>query len=86
MRKFVKVRYKKKIDPYGPDSNIVNCFKEQLETCRAISDYLSIQDIRSCLYKINKYDLDHIFTVTSAIEEFSGETSTLERYSNVDLI
>ena len=86
VRKIVKAQYKKKIDPYEPDSNIANCFKEQLETCKAISEYLSIEEIRKYLYKINKYDLDHIFTVTSAIEEFSGGTSTLERYSNVDLI
>lgn len=86
IRETIKKRYKKRVVPYKADSNIVNCFKEQLENCKVISEYVSTGGIQKYMHKINKYDLDHIFTITSTIEEFLGDTSTIEKYSDVDLI
>ena len=56
---------------------------------------LCIQTLINCYLKndgqkfsghIDKFGLDHIFTITSAIEEFQGTGSSIEKYYESDLI
>jgi len=68
------------------ESGVVTCFSEQLENCSAISEYLSIGAVRSNLPRIGKMGFDHLFTLTSMIEDFTSPKSTIESYSERELI
>jgi len=73
-------------EDYGPDSAVIRCLDEQLERCGAISDYLSVERVRRNLRRCSKIGLENLFTITSVIEDFMGGVSTIEEYSDSDLI
>jgi asparagine synthase (glutamine-hydrolysing) len=71
---------------YRSDSNIMRCMRGQLERCSAISDYLSTEQVRKNLHRCSKMGIDNLFTITSVIEDFSGQGSTIEEYLDSELI
>ncbi len=64
------------------NSSIMNCALEQIENCRYISKYLSIEDLKKIIK--NSDNLYNIFTITSVIEEFECGKSTIEKYRELD--
>ena len=56
----------------GSHLDVVNRLRAQLNSCKSISDYLSSDKIEQILEKSDRYlgySLEHLFTVTSLIEE-----------------
>lgn len=88
LRRIVQLRhwYSKKIGAYAQDSNVMKCLLEQLDTCRPISDYLSVDEVRKNAGSIDKMGFDHLFTLTSMMEYFLGSGSTIEKYYESDLL
>lgn len=89
LRKIVRNRTKQAADvvgPYGIDSNLVKCLLSQFDVCGAVPEHLSRQAIETGMVSTGKYALDHIFTVSSVIEDFAAGRSTLEDFSGSDLI
>ena len=64
----------------GSHLDVVNRLRVQLNSCKSISDYLSSDKIEQILEKSDRYlgySLEHLFTVTSLIEEtYSKSKST----------
>jgi len=64
----------------GSHLDVTNRLREQLNSCESISDYLSSDKIEQILEKSDRYvgySLEHLFTVTSLIEEtYSKSKST----------
>jgi asparagine synthase (glutamine-hydrolysing) len=88
VRRFIKAHYfyRRRIGAYPPDSPLMRCFFEQLGTCGAIADYLSVDAVRRHCRTIDKMAFDHLFTLTSTIEDFTGARSTLDGYADLELI
>lgn len=88
VRRFVRAHHgtRRALSGYPTESDIVKCLLEQLENCSAISEYLSIDAIRSNLPGLDKMGFDHLFTLTSTIEDFTGGKSTIEKYREHELI
>jgi asparagine synthase (glutamine-hydrolysing) len=74
------------VSAYPIESGVVTCFSGQLKNCSAISEYLSVDAVRSNLPRISKMGFDHLFTLTSMIEDFTSSKSTIESYSERELI
>jgi asparagine synthase (glutamine-hydrolysing) len=88
VRHFIRAHYfyRRRISAYAPNSNIMSCLFDQLDGCGAIADYLSIDAVKGNLQRIDKMAFDHLFTLTSTIEDFSGSRSSLEAYADRDMI
>jgi asparagine synthase (glutamine-hydrolysing) len=88
VRRFVRAHHGTRgaLTGYPMESDLVKCFLEQLETCSAISEYLSIDAIRRNLSSLDKMGFDHLFTLTSTIEDFTCAESTIEKYRENELI
>lgn len=87
-RKFIRAHhwYRRRISVYPMASDIMKCFIGQSEHCGAISEYLSIDAIRRNLHRVDKMTFDHLFTLTSTIEDFTESRSTIEDYLDRELI
>lgn len=83
-RRRVKSKLGRAIKGYESHSNSMNCFLEQIENCQSISNYLSITEIKKMMNDISRKKFDNLFTITSAIEKFECEGSTLEKYCKSD--
>jgi asparagine synthase (glutamine-hydrolysing) len=72
----------------GRDSRsaVIRCFMEQFEGCEAVPEYLSQESVASILPSIGARAFDHLFTVSSLIEDITCGESTIERYEGIDLI
>jgi asparagine synthase (glutamine-hydrolysing) len=88
IRNFVQLRHKfsRKISPYYEGSTVMKCFRRQLETCSSISDYLCPGKIENNIGKIDKAGFEHLFTLTSLIEDIKGGKSSIEEYSGSDML
>jgi asparagine synthase (glutamine-hydrolysing) len=86
LRARIKAGYKGTQTAYDPGSPVMTCLREQLDACGAIDRYLSADAIRSHLHRLNRYQFDHIFTITSAIEEAATRPTTLERYRDIAFV
>ncbi len=88
LRKFVRSRYRyhRSAGGYPENSDVMRCFFGQSASCAAISEYLSIDAIRRNLGRIDRLGFDHLFTLTSMIEDFTGPRSSIEDYFNRELI
>jgi len=70
-------------ESYESNSSILDCLRDQLNSCETIDNYLSrsaIEDIIERCSEYNKFQIDTLFTVTSAIEELGDGKSTIEKY------
>ncbi|MCK4539236.1 MAG: hypothetical protein KAV42_10615 [Candidatus Krumholzibacteria bacterium] len=74
------------IGPYDPDSALMGCLETQLERCPAIGSIVSMPWIRQRVPKMGKFGFDHLFTVTSLIEDLVTGRSTLSEFSDTGLI
>ncbi|HMA75820.1 MAG TPA: asparagine synthase-related protein [Candidatus Krumholzibacteriaceae bacterium] len=88
IRHFVHYRHNfgRRVSPYSEDSNVMNCFKRQLETCGALSDYISPEETVKNIDRIDKTGFEHLFTITSLIEYLHGEESSLEEYLESEMM
>jgi hypothetical protein len=59
---------------------------EQFEGCEAVPEYLSQESVASILPSLGARAFDHLFTVSSLIEDITCGESTIERYEGIDLI
>jgi len=78
--------YKKKIDIYSNETNIMQCFFKQLENCDALYNYMSKKGIVENVCYIDKMGFDHLFTLVSLVEKIKCHSSTIEDYMKSDLI
>ncbi|MBU8922812.1 MAG: hypothetical protein KOO63_13425 [Bacteroidales bacterium] len=74
------------VGPYDQDSALMTCFKTQLERCPAIGSIVSMPWIKQRVPGMNKYSFDHLFTVTSLIEDLVTGRSTLSEFDDTGLI
>jgi len=88
LRRFVRARYRyhRNVDCHPEDGKLMRCFLEQAAGCQAISDYLSLDAIRANPGRAGRMGFDHLFTLTSTIEDFTGPRSTIEDYLGCELI
>ncbi|MBN2184991.1 MAG: DUF1933 domain-containing protein [Candidatus Krumholzibacteriota bacterium] len=88
LKLFIRKRMKHSndlLDSYQEGSALMKCFREQAYGCEAVGDYLSSKEIEALLPGLNKSAFDHIFTLTSLIEDITTGTSSLSRYLDNDL-
>ncbi len=88
-RKLIRKRTKLSADlvgPYDRRSAIMACFMEQFEGCEAVPEYLSQEAVARMIPSLNKYAFDHLFTVSSLIEDLTCGESSIERYFDRDMI
>ena len=85
---FVKKRKTASGSLGGRDSRsaMVRCFMEQFEGCEAVPEYLSQESVASILPSLGARAFDHLFTVSSLIEDITCGESTIERYEGIDLV
>ncbi|HMA75771.1 MAG TPA: hypothetical protein VKO43_00515 [Candidatus Krumholzibacteriaceae bacterium] len=74
------------IGPYGKNSKIVECFNRQIQNCHSIGEYLSLGGISENTGKLGKFGFDHLFTLTSIIEDLSSSSSSIENYTDSGMI
>jgi asparagine synthase (glutamine-hydrolysing) len=86
LKKVIRSRYKKPVGAYALDSNLMKCFREQLSHCDGIADYLSLDALQKEAHRLDKVGFDHLFTVTSVIEDLLCGKSSIETYSEAGLI
>jgi len=75
--------------PYSINSAILNCLKTQLENCPALNNYFSKTSINNVIAHCQHYsrhEVNHLFSVSSIIEDFERKTSSLEQYQNLEFI
>lgn len=77
-KSIAKSKFEKDVKLYENNLSIMNCMLEQIENCTYIKKHISINDIRRIIK--NKGNIDNIFTITSVIEEFESEESTIKKY------
>ncbi len=68
---------------YGNNSDIMNCFREQLRTS-PVSDYLKMDAARVSSY--DKFQINNLFSITSLIAEIKGAQSALKTYCDCDFV
>ena len=78
--------YTKKTSVYATDSAIMKCLDSQLRNCPAIQEYLSADEIRKNIEKMDKMGFDHFFTLTSLIEMVHCGSSSIDEYLDTELI
>ncbi len=89
LRNIIKRRHKKSADTirvYDPRSNMIACLRRQIERSGAISSCLDTAEIEKSLPGINRLAFDHLFTLTSLIEEDELGESSLSAYSDSTLV
>ncbi|MBN1165037.1 MAG: hypothetical protein JXB45_10700 [Candidatus Krumholzibacteriota bacterium] len=74
------------IAPYPADSPAAQCFQRQLDGCREIGEALSLAGIARHRQGLSKFGFDHLFTLTSLIEDLSGKPSSIEEYRDRGMI
>lgn len=67
-------------------SAVVRCLMEQFEGCDAVPEYLSQEAVASIMPSLGAHAFDHLFTVSSLIEDITCGESTIERYAGIDLV
>jgi asparagine synthase (glutamine-hydrolysing) len=70
---------------YSFNAEIVNCLLDQIESCESIGDYLSESSLRSAIRGCDKTQMEMLLTITSIIEDFDSDDSTLLKYSDIEL-
>jgi len=60
--------------------------REQIESCPAIADLLCVDALETAADRMSPSGLDHLFTVTSLIEDLRCGRSTLERHRDEGLL
>ncbi|GBD98093.1 asparagine synthetase [glutamine-hydrolyzing] 1 [bacterium BMS3Abin07] len=79
----------KKPISYKYDSTIIKCLRDQLKNCNHIGEYLSQVEIENILNNpdiYRKQDIETLFTITSTIEDYHCNESTIEKYFEIDFI
>jgi asparagine synthase (glutamine-hydrolysing) len=83
LRKVVKKINNRKSLRYRHDSRIIRCIREQVDSCNAVSKYLSYEEIERILNNCDHYDhvaIDDLFTITSILENNLCESYTIKKY------
>lgn len=88
LRRFVRARYRyhRNVDCHPEDGAVMRCFLEQTGKCPAITDFLSLDAIRRDPGRAGRMGFDHLFTLTSTIEDFTGPGSSIEGYLGREFI
>ena len=66
-------------------SNLILCLTKQIESNETVNNYLNLKDINE-LKSLRKVQLYNILTLTSAIEFYSLNNSSLLSYSDQEFI
>ena len=77
----VKRTFKKQVVSDVRDSEAVKCFWEQVETCKSISKYLAVANMKE-IDEISESTFDYLFTISSAIEEFECGGNAMLKFSD----
>jgi asparagine synthase (glutamine-hydrolysing) len=78
-----------KIDAYASNAPILECLSNQLSNCMLIGDILSTTAIRSVIENNDTYSktcIQHLLTVTSAIENLGTRQCSIDRFLDINLI
>lgn len=86
LKEIIKKVTVKNRNSYDLDSNIVNCLREQISSCKSISNYFSYPSIDGFLKKCDKRQFNTLFTLTSIIEELECNKSTIKKYYESEFI
>ncbi|UCG17507.1 MAG: hypothetical protein JSV19_05640 [Phycisphaerales bacterium] len=73
---------------YGASSTVVQCIRKQLAGCPSIGDYFSVRALDRYMMNGNRcgrIQMDILFTITSVIEDCTGDASSLEEYMDAGL-
>ena len=76
------------IHTFTHSDELIRCLQEQLNNCGTISKCLSRQVVENVIKNRHKYNgeaIGMLFTITSVIEDFVCNKSTIENYLEFDL-
>jgi asparagine synthase (glutamine-hydrolysing) len=73
------------IAPYRPSASFLQCFQEQVSSCRALDDYLCRDALKTVPRHCTKTEMANLMTITSCIEDVECGRSTLEQYAEAAL-
>ena len=64
----------------------MNCFQEQLRNSEQIKAYFSLPKLLSTIQKCNQFQFNILFTITSFTEDIDLQHSSIENYSEYELV
>jgi asparagine synthase (glutamine-hydrolysing) len=67
---------------YSLESGILRCFREQVENCPSIGEYMEKRRLFETAGKCSRIELDTLFTITSLIEQVTRGESMLMKYGD----
>lgn len=70
---------------YGPESGLMRCFREQVENCPSIGEYLDKKRLSAAVENSSRLEFDTLFTVTSLIEQVTTGDSMLKKFGETPL-
>lgn len=71
---------------YGSRSNVMECIRKQISGKGPVAEYLSVESVEANIQRIDKLGFDHLFTLTSVLEEEGGGESSIGQYMEDELI
>lgn len=87
LRKVMKKLKDKRGYTYKENSKIIRCMRDQVRSCKQISDHLSRQKfdnvINNCS-NYNHYGIDNLFSISAFIENIACKSATIKKYYGAD--
>ena len=83
LRRFIKKFYDKRAYSYNANSKIIQCIREQVQSCNEITNFLSSDITEKILNDCSDYaheGIDNLLTITSLMEETLCNRSSLNKY------
>jgi asparagine synthase (glutamine-hydrolysing) len=82
LRKLAKTVLGRKTPVYPADANLVECIRHQIDNCSTIGKYLDLSDMARISATRSKAEMQLLLTVTSAIEKFESDSSSIDKFED----
>jgi len=86
IRRLIRRLLGRKVPTYPGDSNLVRCIQRQVDGCSAIGRYLDLSDVAEISAGRPKTEMQLLLTVTSTIEKFELNRSSIDEFKDEILL
>lgn len=63
------------------DYELIDIFNDQLKNCQDLKKYFEINELKDSFVKMKRHEFYNLLTITSTIDQYESEESTLDRYA-----
>ncbi len=63
------------------DDELIDIFNYQLKNCQDLKKYFEINELKDSFVKMKRHEFYNLLTITSTIDQYESEVSTLDRYA-----